>query len=252
MTLAEAQALFWKAARREATPLEIGRCFVSTPNLSAQSRAEVYAGAFFVRQQKALSDLLPKTQRLLGEAFPALAQKYTLAHPGRHAALEHFTNGFGDFLARLPGREQAAALARVEVARNLALRAPADPAGPLTLTGLQALSPGCVLQATESAHLIETDVRTLRLFTEKRDAHRGASGEERLWLMFFRKKFVVRHRSLAEDEALALQRLQRGTTLAALCETFLGHADPGQRAHVVISNFLHNQILLCPPTGEPK
>src|SRR5690606_27745684 len=106
--------------------------------------------AFFSRQLSALSKFLPKTEGLLQGEFPRLCREYVVRVPGADAPLESFPQLFAAFLEEKGRYSEAAALARLELARNHSLLAPEE-APVLTPADMQSLSPTCGLRATRHA-----------------------------------------------------------------------------------------------------
>lgn len=247
MTLAKAQRLFSRATRREATWSELEEAFVSDERLSAPRRMEIYAGAFFARQLGALREFYPKTTALLGAEFAALGRRFILERPGRHAPLETMTLSFPEFLADnrylFPSSETLIELAELEKARTLALVAP--PAEePLTLERLEGLHPDAKLRLASGIRFVLANSEALQRF----DAELIEEGPR--WVLFTRRRFAVHHRVLASDEYGALLRLKTACSLADLCEEFLNHSNPAERAHQVVSAFLQDGVLCLP--SEPK
>jgi len=250
MNLQQTQELFWQAARNEATPDAIRACFQGDARLSAIGRMKIYSGAFFSRQTSALSQFLPKTEKLLRGEFSRLSREYILRFPGVAAPLESLPQYFAAFLEQQGGRAQAAAVARLELARNRALLAPEEEA-PLTLAGMQACSPSSGLRAAQHVQVAHSTEGAFRIFREQEEQSSGrpSQEDESIWVLFFRKNFIVRHRVLEQDEIHTLELLCSGTTLSALCESFLDAPSPSQRVHEVLSRLLNDEVLLCDPTS---
>lgn len=247
MNLHQIQRLFWEGARRQAGPEDLRACFAGDMRLSGPQRMEIYASAFFVRQLGALSQFLPKTERLLQDDFKRLGRDYILEVPGVDAALESFPVRFADFLETFPRYGGAAALARLELARNQALLAPPD-SSILTIEQFQKLTPASLLRAAWHVVLVRTTGEAVRLFDEGAELPVEVESELNVndncvTLLFFRKEFRVCHRVVAPDEARALELLVTRVTLSALCESFLQHEDPLARLHEVLSSFLRCEIL---------
>src|SRR5216684_2592801 len=119
MKLAELQQRFWERVTRAPEARSAVDCFVSTPQLSADERLEIYANMFVWRQIDALREDFPKLAQLLGdEGFYATAEKYLRVHPSTHPSLGQLGRQFASFLAETGGhRPDVADLAVLEWAR---------------------------------------------------------------------------------------------------------------------------------------
>jgi hypothetical protein len=114
MSLAETQALFWRALQGE--KIETGGCFNGTPELPAAERVGIYTDMVLTRLVEALRSDFPETAAAFGdEAFYGLAREFVRSQPSRNADLGRLGQDFAAFCP--PDARGLAALewARTEV-----------------------------------------------------------------------------------------------------------------------------------------
>jgi hypothetical protein len=197
--------------------------------LPAVDRLEIYANAFFFRLHDALLEDHGALASGLGEAlFHDLVTAYLLVHPPRHPSLAHAGDALPDYLADAPSAEPfrracpwAPDLARLEDARLAAFHA-AD-AQPLPRSVLEELP----AEAWESLRL--RFVPAFRLLALDWPVHallRAHDAGEPLpeiapaevGLAVWRFEERVHYRSVAADEAAALEGAASGASFGAICE----------------------------------
>ncbi len=104
MKLAELQQRFCERVTRVPEARSAADCFVSTPQLSADERLEIYANMFVWRQIDALREDFPKLAQLLGdEGFYATAEKYLRVDPSTQPSLGQLGRHFASFVAETAG-----------------------------------------------------------------------------------------------------------------------------------------------------
>ncbi len=107
---------------------------ISTPNLHAHERLELYHRQYWFRLLDSIDEDFPALKRLLGaEKFWRLIEAYLEIVPSRSFTLRHLGSGLADFLKVHPGLAgghpvQAAELAQLEYALCDIFEAPARPA----------------------------------------------------------------------------------------------------------------------------
>jgi hypothetical protein len=192
VTLAETQALFWRALRGERIDAE--SCFTGTPDLPAQERVAIYADMVLTRQMEALRADFPETLAALGEeAFSQLTRDYARTLPSTEADIGRLGLGFVAFCP-----PEARRLAAVEWARTeVFVEAEAAP-----------LSPEAFQAAVDPRTFAE---RRLRLIPALRLA-----GSTAVW----RTGFDVHELTLSAAETRALWLALDGATIAEVCASF--------------------------------
>jgi hypothetical protein len=112
MTLAQTQALFWRALQGEKVDVE--SCFTGTAELPAAERVGIYTDMVLTRLVEALRTDFPETAAAFGdEAFHRLAREFVRSQPSRDADLGRLGQ---DFAAFCP--PEARGLAELEWART--------------------------------------------------------------------------------------------------------------------------------------
>lgn len=229
MTLASLQALFWSAARGQASMEELDAQFVGRAGRTGAGRMRIYNGAYFVRLEAALADSFACTQQLLGVGpFRALARRYIINFPSEHPALERVGGRFPEMLARDPqgpGR-RIAGVAALEWARVEALLSPEDSTvtGPLAIGGVSAAS--VRVHWVRSLRLCATTVASFRAFKAP-DLPRAVDHEADTpcVIAFWRKGFQVHHLSLEALEQRLLADRPASIGLLEMCEQVADQCD---------------------------
>lgn len=248
MTLAEMQARFFQLATRAPGARPAADCFVSTPDLSAEERLDIYANMFVWRQIDALREDFPKLAQLLGdEGFYATAEKYLRAHPSTHPSLGQLGRHFASFLAESPGqRPDLADLAALEWARCEVFEEAHVGAATPDLVG-----------SPDPARIVLRPVPALRLLSLRHDVvtlwknleddgtapppHPQPSA-----VAVWRKELVVFHVRIAPDEALALRRAMSGATLGEVCEAFAERQDAVRAALSAVASWFAEEWIAAP------
>jgi len=248
MNLADLQVRFWELATRTPGARPAADCFVSTPELSAGQRLDIYANMFIWRQIDALREDFPKLAQLLGdEGFYATAEKYVRAHPSTHPSLGQLGRQFASFLAESPGpRPDLADLAALEWARcEVFEEAHVRGATPDLVRGPDPAQ--IVLRTVPALRLLSLRHEVVPLWKDLEDGNaaplpRPQSTAVAVW----RKGFVVFHTGLAPDEALALRRAMSGATLGEICEAFADRADAVQTALSAVASWFAEEWIAAP------
>ncbi|HEX4381908.1 MAG TPA: DNA-binding domain-containing protein [Myxococcales bacterium] len=112
MSLAETQALFWRALQGE--KIDAGDCFAGTRDLPASERVGIYTDMVLARLVEALRADFPETAAAFGdEAFDGLAREFVRSQPSKHSDLGRLGAGFAAFCP-----PDARGLAELEWART--------------------------------------------------------------------------------------------------------------------------------------
>ena len=192
MTLAETQALFWRALRGEAVDAE--SCFAGTPELPAAERVGIYSEMVVTRMIEALRADFPETAAAFGEdAFRRLAHQYVRELPSRSGDLGRLGAGFAAFCP-----PESRGLAELEWAR----------AEVFVEADEQPLTPEQFQARVDPATFGELRPRLLRALR--------LVGATAVW----RTGFEVNETTLPAAEARALRLAQARATLAEVCAPF--------------------------------
>lgn len=192
----------------------------------AEARIRIYANAYRLRLIAALREDYPKLYDLLGEtAFDRLARAYIERHPSQRPNIRRFGQHLPEFLReRAPFRTNPhlGELAAFERALRDAFDA-AD-AAPLAPEGLAALPPERwafvrpVLHP--SVHRLElrwNSVPIWQALAEDRPPGQPQRATQPIPWVVWRKRLNPHFRSLARDEANALDAVLAGADVQALC-----------------------------------
>jgi hypothetical protein len=210
-------------------------CNHIVPNgFTAAERLRIYRNTFYSTLTQTLRIAYPALDRLVGgEFFDAAAERFIRADPPSSAYLNDYGDGFGEFLAELPGTRAWPYLpdvARFEWALSIAANAPDVPA--LTAEALAAVDPSRHVSLSFEPH---PSVRLLALdFPADTIADAVMSGDDdavaalhvqpmALRVVVHRGPCGVEAQRLGQDEYAFVSRLYRGEPLGhALENAFSG------------------------------
>ena len=248
MRLAELQERFFELATRAPGARLAADCFVSTPDLSAEERLDIYANMFVWRQIDALREDFPKLAQLLGdEGFYATAEKYLRAHPSTHPSLAQLGRHFASFLAESPSpRTDLADLAALEWARcQVFEEAHVRPAAPDLVSGPDPAQ--IVLRTVPALRLLSLRHDVVPLWQDLEDGKTPLSPRNGpTAVAVWRRDFVVFHAGIAADEAAALHRAMSGATLGEVCEAFADRGDAVQAALSAVASWFAEEWIAAP------
>jgi len=220
--------------------------------VSASQRLAIYYGAYRARLVEALATDYPGLQALAGdERFEQLARQYVSEHPSDYRNLRWYGAGFPAFLAKAAPARRAPALTEMAAFEwQVGLAFDAADAEPVTGEDIVQVPPHEWPQMRFTPH---PSVRRLSLRYNVPALHAAALGERSLprlrrarsaveWLVW-RRELVPRYRSLAKDEARALDTLLRGATFGEICGQLAGASEPGLRAAALLKGWVHEGII---------
>lgn len=237
-TLAETQALFWRAITwptgvadflrksDDATRAAFAATFADSETFAREARVDVYADAYFHRLLGVLGDHFGLVAWLLGPArWNDLVTDYVWQQPSVDPDVRRYGERFAAFVAnhreeaRVPG---LAELAAIEWAMVRALDVPQSPA--LRAATLHALPPErwseLRLVAVQSAAVLPSRLAFTELWrrhgTEPSPVEPPLPGDPHAVLVW-RHGLDVMHRPVDPSEAAALAQLVTGAAFAELC-----------------------------------
>ncbi|MGH6630496.1 MAG: DNA-binding domain-containing protein, partial [Burkholderiales bacterium] len=227
--IARLQQRFQARVLRETSggPGGIERCIVETVHAGAEERLKVYTSAYRLRLLEVLGKDYPALHTLVGDAeFQRVGRAYLDAHPSDTPSVRWFGRHLAAFLRAHPPlsrRPVLAEMAEFEWGQGEAFDAP--DAAPLSIEHVT------TIPADRWAHMrlvAHPSLRRLDLvwnvpvlwkaFDEKRKAPKPRADAARVAWALWRSGLVVRWRSLAPDEAAALDAMAAGKTFADICE----------------------------------
>lgn len=221
-----------RCVRFDPAPAELEDVFAPTPRLSARECMAVYRNMYWYRLVDALFDVFPRLADHLGrERFTRLVCRYLATSPSRHPELERAGHALAAFIAvseDTPEGELLADIARLEYAGLEVLLAPNGPR-PLSLAEVDPTRlPSQSL--TLSPALAAVDVRDDAIAVLEGRAAERVETAARSLVLLWRRRFAVRHRVLASDEAGAFAAALAGRSVEEICSAF---ASPERASHVL-------------------
>jgi len=206
------------------------------PGADTRGHMDIYVNAYRGRLREALADNYPVLYRALGDdGFRELAAAYLDAHPSPFRSIRWFGDRLAEFIARIP--EVVPHPALLDIARlDWAMRGAFDAAdaAPLRIEDLAGIPPerwpGLRFALCPSFRMLSLDWQIEALW-HALNADENAETEEPQRhahiMIVWRAGLETRWRTVAEDEAAALQALVEGGDFAAICaavETYGGNA----------------------------
>jgi len=205
----------------------------STPDVPAATRLAIYSEAYRLRLTEALASTLPRLQQLLGnEEFARLAGEYIELSPSSYPSIRWFGDRIPTLLDRsYRNRPWVAELARWEW--TLAAAFDAADAEPVGVEALGAVAPeqwpGLQFTFHPSVQLMRVKTNAPLLFKALAEDETPPDGvkldESQPWLIW-RESLRTQYRSLAADEAAALDNARNGGTFESLCDTLCEWHEP--------------------------
>ncbi len=217
--------------RREGT---IAGEIAGDARLDATERLEIYANAYRLRLIEALEgDFVALKAHVGPERFEEIARAYIDAHPSDHFSLRHFGRHMADFLAATSPYRNEPPLAEL-AAFDWALTDSFDAADSAiaTVEDMAKIAPEAWPHLVFVPH---ASVQRLNLEWNAPTIWKAADKNETLpapekalhpisWVMW-RQGLQIYFRSLAVDEAFALDALLRGENFGAICEDLTEWVD---------------------------
>lgn len=214
------------------------RVAATTTGADPDTRLGIYTSAYRLRLLEALATDYPGLQALAGESgFDRLGRAYIDRHPSAQPSLRWYGGKLGEFLRHTPpwsGTPALAEMAAFEWALSDAFDAPDDTV--LTVADMAAIPadawPGLRFRVHPSVRRLDLQWNVPELWQAARDdkvAMPQAFPHPVGWLVW-RRELETLFRSLAVEEAFALDALRTGRTFAEICETLTEWIDPSQVA----------------------
>jgi hypothetical protein len=197
-----------------------------TPRVPSEIRLAIYSQAYKIRLTEALASTLPRLQQLMGkDQFAVLASDYIDTCPSQFPSIRWFGGELPALLGRLfPEQPWLRELAGWEWAIAAAFdAADAEPVGIEALAAVAPDSwPALQFEFHPSVQLLPMRTNAPLLFKTLTDDGLLPEGMEldspQPWLIW-RESLKTQYRSLAADEAAALEAMRNGGTFETLCDT---------------------------------
>jgi hypothetical protein len=204
-----------------------------TARVPATTRLAIYSEAYRLRLTDALASTLPRLQQLLGnDEFARLAGEYIDLCPSSYPSIRWFGDRLPALLERsYRNRPWLAELARWEWA--IASTFDAADAEPIGVEALGAIAPErwptLQFEFHPAVQLLRMKTNAPMLFKALSDDAPAPPGikldEPQAWLIW-RESLKTQYRSLAADEAAALENACAGGRFETLCDTLCAWHEP--------------------------
>lgn len=226
-----------------------------------QRQLAAYVHAYLARLTEVLGHDYPAVRLAIGDdAFEQLARDYVDTHPSRYFSLRDFGGELAAFVAAGDaGRDRPwlAELARFEWTLGLAFDAADAPlAGIAEMAGIDPADwPGLRFDPHPSIQRLDCAWNTPGMWSaltaDEPRAVSASHGQAVPWLVW-REQQVTRFRSLAPDEAAALDCLRGGGTFGDCCDRLSDHVDADAvplRAATLLKGWLGQGLISRIRTG---
>ncbi len=208
-------------------PSSIADAIADAPPLPVADRLDIYRNAYRVRLIEALGDTYPVLHALLGDAvFVAMGEEFVAAYPSVHRSIRWYGAELSAFLTRCPPYAEQPILVELALLEwTLAGVFDAADAEPAPRAALSAVDPSAWSDLQFKFH---PSLRRLHLHWNTAAVWQAMSREETppdpacadhpaSWLLW-RQNLQNYFRSMAADEAEALDSALRGATFGEICE----------------------------------
>jgi hypothetical protein len=214
----------------------IDTAIVDAPPLPVQARLGIYHNAYRVRLIDAVDDAYPILHAVLGdEMFAALGEEFVAAHPSVHRSIRWYGRELPEFLAQRPPYAEQPILAELALLEwTLAEVFDAADALPKPRAAFSAIDPSAWSELTFEFHpslrRLKFDWNTAAVWQAmNRDEAPPdpASGEHPVPWLLWRQNLQNYFRSMAADEAAAIDLALAGANFGEICEA-LAEWLPGE------------------------
>jgi hypothetical protein len=208
-------------------PSSIAEAIADAPPLSVADRLGIYRNAYRVRLIEALDDTYPVLHALLGdEVFVALGEEFVSAHPSVHRSLRWYGAELSEFLGQCPPYAEQPILAELALLEwtlaEVFDAADADPTPRAALSAVDASAwSGLQFELHPSLrrlHLQWNTVAAWQAMSREETPPDPLCAEHPVPWLLWRQNLQNYFRSMAADEAAALDSALRGATFGEICE----------------------------------
>ena len=192
-----------------------------TPAFAVDQRLAVYANAYRRRLVEALASGFERCAQMLGEdVFDALALAYVETHPPHDRSLGRYGVDFPEWLrARDPELATAVGVATIDAGLRRAFdAADAEPVDRAALLALPVAAwAGLRFTWVPALTTGQVDAGAIDAWRDPMAPRESTQGQSITAIAFWRRDGQTFFRSMAASEALLLERLRGGATLAEAC-----------------------------------
>jgi hypothetical protein len=207
-------------------PSAIAAAIVDAPPLSAQARLDIYSNAYRVRLVDALGDTYPLLHALLGdEVFAALGAAFVAAHPSLHRSIRWYGRELPEFLGQCPPYAEQPILAELALLEwTLAEVFDAADAESTPRAAFSAIAPSAWGElrfrfhpSLRRLHLRWNAAAVWKSMSAEEAPPEPVCGEHPVPYLLWRQHLQNYFRSMAADEAAALDAALRGDSFGQIC-----------------------------------
>jgi hypothetical protein len=204
----------------------IAAAIVDSPPLPAAARLEIYRHAYRVRLIEALDDTYKILHSVLGdEMFVALGEEFIAAHPSVHRSIRWYGGELAEFLARHAPYDEQPILAELALLEwTLAEVFDAADAAPKSRAAFSAIDPGewsglCFKfhPSLRRLHLRWNTAAVWQAMSRGDEPAEPLCADEPVPWLLWRHNLQNYFRSMAGDEAAALDSALRGESFGEIC-----------------------------------
>jgi hypothetical protein len=209
-------------------PSAIADAILDAPPLPTAARLEIYHNAYRVRLIEALDDTYPMLHALLGdEVFMALGQEFVAAHPSVHRSIRWYGCELAEFLGRLPPYAEQPILAELaQLEWTLAEVFDSADAAPKPRAAFSAIDGAAWSElrfqfhpSLRRLHLAWNTTAVWQALSRDETPPSPSSAQDPVPWLLWRQNLQNYFRSLAADEAAALESALQGRSFGEICET---------------------------------
>lgn len=226
-----------------------------TPKVSADERLEVYSSAYRLRLLEVLSKDYPGLHGLLGdEQFDRLGRAYIDAHPSQHPSLRWFGRHLSDLLVKTP--QYAAQPVLAEMAAFEWVQGEVFDAKDIPVAGVDEVAtippeswPAMRLVFQPAARRLDLKWNAPAIWKaldEEQTPPAPVQGDYPIGWLLWRKDLSIHWRSLAVEEAWAIDACLNGQDFGRLCEglcEWIAEADAALYAAGLLKRWITDGLI---------
>ncbi|KTD49378.1 hypothetical protein Lrub_0477 [Legionella rubrilucens] len=227
---------------------------VSTPTVSASTRARIYKEAYQMRLLDALSNNFPCLKRYLGEdAFARFGSEYSAKYPSSNRSIRWFGHQFAHFLAGHLHDEYGMVAELAEFEWAMALAFDAEDASAVTLDEMALIPPEHWENLRFKTHpslqtlALSWNVPALWEALNQEEAPPAASKNDTQCWLLWRQAYCNRFYLMTPDETWAMSALQQGQAFGEICLGLCqwhGEDEVGLRAANLLQKWVQSQMIV--------